>query len=54
MAKSKALSATEQLRIRADIVRKIQDINAKLSEHGVRDSRDQFLEKFVICETAYK
>lgn len=54
MTKSKALSATEQSRIRADIVRKIQDINAKLSEHGVRDSRDQFLEKFVICETAYK
>ena len=54
MAKSKALSATEQSRIRADIVRKIQDINAKLSEQGVRDSRDQFLEKFVICETAYK
>jgi hypothetical protein len=26
MAKSKALSATEQSRVRADIVRKIQDI----------------------------
>lgn len=54
MAKSKSLSATEQSRVRADIVRKIQDINAKLNEHGVRDSRDQFLEKFIICETTYK
>jgi hypothetical protein len=54
MAKTKALSAAEQSQVRADIVQKIQDINAKLNEDGVRDSRDQFIERFIICETAYK
>jgi hypothetical protein len=54
MTKTKALSAAEQSQVRADIVQKIQDINAKLNEDGVRDSRDQCIEKFIICETAYK
>lgn len=54
MAKTKALSSSEQSQVRADIVQKIQDINAKLNEDGVRVSRDQFIEKFIICETAYK
>ncbi len=51
---TKCLTAAEQAQIRLDITQKLNDINSKMNEKGIRDARDKFIEKFILCETAYK
>ncbi len=53
MAK-KSLTQEEQVNVRQDIKSKINELMAKLDEDGIREARDSFIEKFIICETIYK
>jgi len=54
MATTKGFSVQQQRDIRSDIVQKYNEINTKLNEENVRESRDVFIEKFILCETLYK
>ena len=45
MATTKGFSVQQQRDIRSDIVQKYNEINTKLNEENVRESRDVFIEK---------
>ncbi|MBQ0065734.1 MAG: hypothetical protein KBT48_08195 [Firmicutes bacterium] len=55
MAKSSIqFSREEKASIREEVRKKYAEITQKLEEPGVREVRDIFIEKFILCETLYK
>lgn len=54
MGKKIILSKENQIAIRNDIRKKIEEIHVVLQSPGVRETRDEFIEKYIICEMAYK
>lgn len=54
MPKMKSLNIDEQTKVRTEITQKINELSNTMNEEGMRESRNQFIEKFIICETLYK
>ena len=48
------LSIEDQKEVREAIANKINSIMEDLSAEEMRETRDQFIEKFILCEIAYK
>lgn len=48
------LSTEDKALVRNDIRAKVQELSIALDIPGIREARDRFLEKFIICETVYK
>ena len=54
MARTKDLSEAEKNVVRADICEKLKELSEIMDSNGIREARDKFVEKFILCETVYK